>query len=219
MFGWFWYLYGKHFKKQKTMKHGIDVSHHQGKIHFDVVASHNDPKIDFAIIKATEGVTYIDPKLKTNSIEAKYAGLKISYYHFASLNTHNVISDATAEAKFFVDTISSLPSPDLPLVLDIETNKASLTPSEVLRWVTTFFKELDNLGKTDYVLYSYTPFLNANLPKGHGLGKVRLWIAAYTNKPKPVLPEGWSKEWLWQYSAKGRMVGIVGDVDMNKFPE
>lgn len=219
MIGWWLYLYDRHFKKKSYMKNGIDISHHQGNVRFPALALANDPKVDFVIIKATEGTTYIDPKLKNNAAQAKKEGLSIGYYHFASLNTQNVVADAIAEATFFIKTISTLPTPDLPLVLDIETNKAALTKDQVLLWVKSFFQHLETLGKTDYVLYSYTPFLNSNLPADHGLGNIRLWIAAYTNKPQPVLPKGWAKEWLWQYSAKGKVVGIGGDVDMNKFPE
>lgn len=192
---------------------GIDVSHHQGVINWTEVAT---DAIEFAIIKATEGTTYIDPKLIVNAEGAKKAGLKVSYYHFASLNTENIEADSKAEAGFFSSIIKKLPAADLPLVLDIESNKANLKPELVRNWIMGFFAELEYLGHLDYVLYSYTPFLNANLPKNHGLGWLRLWIAAYVNKPQPVLPAGWKNYWLWQYSAKGSIAGIKGDVDMNK---
>lgn len=195
---------------------GIDISHHNGaNIRFDDVKK-DKQQIEFAFIKATEGVNYIDPQLKYNAIEANKAGLKVSYYHFASLNTENVISDAKAEAKHFVSRIAALPVPDLPLVLDIETNKANLPATSVLLWINTFFAELEGYGYKDSILYSYTPFLNLNLPKDHALGNIPLWIAHYTNLPAPRLPIGWDKYKYWQYTAKGRCNGINGDVDMNR---
>lgn len=212
-----WYLPPFNFflkPKRKTMK-GIDVSHHQGAINWSKVATDPMP-VEFAIIKATEGTTFTDPMLFINAEAAKKAGLKVSYYHFASLNTEDVLTDAKAEAQFFAKRLAQVPPPDLPLVLDIESNKANLKPERVSNWIVAFFAELENLGYIDYVLYSYTPFLNANLPKNHGLGWIRLWIAAYVNKPQPVLPVGWKSYWLWQYSAKGSVTGIKGDVDMNK---
>jgi lysozyme len=201
-------------KKPKPM-FGIDISHHQSHIDWSAVAS-DKQNVQFAFIKATEGVNYIDSALKYNSIEAKKAGIKIGYYHFASLNTPNVEMDARTEANHFVDTIKKCPAPDLPLVLDIETNKAGISADMVLLWVKTFFAELEALGYTDYILYSYTPFLDANLPKNHTLGNIRLWIAAYVNLPKPRLPIGWDNWYIWQYSAKGKVSGIRTDCDVNK---
>jgi lysozyme len=211
-----WYIPLLFKRKQKPMILGIDISHHQGVIFFSEVVK--DPQdITYVFIKATEGQTYVDGKLRYNSTEASKAGLKIGYYHFATLNTHNIINDAIAEANFFVDTIEKHPKPNMPLVLDIETNKAGLSPDQVELWVRSFFIQLERRGYDDYLLYSYTPFLNANLPANHDLGNIRLWIAAYVNMPSPRLPRGWLKYYIWQYSAKGRVKGIVGDVDMNRF--
>jgi GH25 family lysozyme M1 (1,4-beta-N-acetylmuramidase) len=194
---------------------GIDVSHHNGKINFDEVAK--DPQgISYVFIKATEGQTYTDSTLKYNATEAKKAGLRVGYYHFASLNTKNVTEDARAEAKFFVAAISKCPYPDMPVVLDIESNKASVPATLVEIWIRSFFAEISNFGYTDYLLYSYTPFLNANLPSNHTLGDIRLWIAAYTKNPTPKLPIGWNNYHIWQYSAKGKVNGISTDCDMNK---
>jgi GH25 family lysozyme M1 (1,4-beta-N-acetylmuramidase) len=208
---WGWIL--KYFKPK--IMNGIDCSHFQGHINFSEVLK-NDPKIDFIYIKATQGVGYTDPALQYNSSEAKKAGLKIGYYHYASINTQDVESDAKAEARYFVSIIEQRSIPDLPLALDIEENKSNLSKEKVLLWIQTFFSELENIHRKDYILYSYTSFLNDNLPKIHNLGNIRLWIAAYVNKPEPVLPNGWRQYYMWQYSAKGHVKGIVGDVDINK---
>jgi len=202
-------------RKTKTAMTYIDVSHHQGNINWNDVVK-NDPKIEGVFIKATQGVGYVDPAMKFNASEAKKAGLKIGYYHYATLNSSNIVTDARQEALFFIDTVRKAAAFDLPLVLDIEENKADLSKFDVLTWIRTFFLELENLGHKEYVLYSYTPFLNSNLPDNHELDNIRLWIAAYVKKDKPVLPKGWNEYWLWQYTAKGRINGIKGDVDMNK---
>lgn len=196
---------------------GIDVSHHQGVIDWKEVVK-NAPPIDFSFIKATEGTTYTDPKFKVNALGAAEAGIPLSYYHFATLNTNNVAQDAKQEAEYFLSVIkqSILPSPRLPLVLDIESNKAGLSKNDVAGWITSFFDTLKQHGENNFVLYSYTPFLDANLPSNHNFGNTRLWLAAYTNKPQPILPVGWKEQWLWQYSAKGAIRGITGNVDLNK---
>src|SRR4051812_9597232 len=100
---------------------GIDVSHNNGTINWAAVAT-NATRVDFAYIKASEGVGYTDPTFKVNAEGAKKAGIKIGYYHFASLNTLNDVPDAKAEADYFMSIIKTAPSVDLPYILDIETN-------------------------------------------------------------------------------------------------
>lgn len=200
---------------------GIDVSHHQGKINWLQVATKNVPKVDFAYIKATEGASSKDNKCAINAREAVKNKIPISYYHFATLNREDEAADAKEEAKFFLDSISTLPKNDLPLALDIESmGKVQLDDGEVLAYIKAFFEVLDQAGKK-YVLYSYTPFLNEHLPPNHDLGHIPLWIAAYTNRPTPKLPVGWDKFWLWQYLASapgfiGRCAGISTACDLNK---
>jgi lysozyme len=190
----------------------IDVSKWQGKIDWaKVKSSHSDLKGVY--IKATEGIGYIDPFLISNAVEANKEGIQVGFYHFASLNAIDVVTDATNEAKFFYNTVKSL-NCELPYVLDIEKNASQIPPKSVLLWIKSFFKELDRLHLDDYVLYSYAPFLNDNLPPDHDLGHYRLWLAAYTDKPK--LPKGWSEYFLWQYTSKGAINGITGSVDLNQ---
>lgn len=195
---------------------GCDVSHYQGHIDWPQVALSTNPKIDFVYLKSTQGNTYIDPMLKFNAYEAKQAGFKIGYYHFATLNSHYVTQDAEQEALFFIDTIKKMPAYDLPLVLDIEVNKAGITRIEVDGWIKQFFATLIGQGKTDYVLYSSAGFLNENLPTGHSHSNTRLWLAHYTEKPAPKLPTGWTDFWMWQKSQTGKVAGIKGYVDMNR---
>jgi GH25 family lysozyme M1 (1,4-beta-N-acetylmuramidase) len=136
------------------------------------------------------------------------------------LNKEDEVPDAIEEAKFFLKTISSLPKSDLPLVLDIESMnpKVDLDPKEVLAYINAFFGHLAINGH-EYALYSYTPFLDGNLPLDHNLSDVKLWIAQYNNKPYPRMPRGWTKYWIWQYSGDtggGRVTGIPNVVDLNK---
>jgi len=193
---------------------GIDVSHHNGTIDWAKVAA-NPTKVDFVYIKASEGVGYTDPMFAANAKGAKQAGLKIGYYHFASLNTLNDVPDAKSEADYFMSLIKSAPATDLPFALDIETNDIGLDKTHVLEWINTFFAEMKQGGYTDTILYSYAPFLDANLPANHGLGNIRLWLAAYVDPAKLKLPAGWSGYYIWQKSASGTISGITGNVDLN----
>lgn len=194
----------------------IDISHHQDGINFAELKASINPRIDAVIIKATEGSNYVDSKLMFNSFQAKKVGFPIGYYHFGTLNSKEVTKDAEQEAIFFLDTVHKAGPHDLPLVLDIETNKAALSKIEVLAWIKQFFFTLKDHGKENYVIYSSASFLNDNLPDGHGLGNIPLWVAHYTSKPSPAIPHGWSDYWLWQFSQTGRVPGIKGNVDLNR---
>lgn len=186
----------------------IDISKYQDKIDWKQV------KVDGVYIKATEGVGYIDPQFKSHVIGANAYNIPIGFYHFATLNSTDVIKDSAAEAKCFYEATKGF-KVALPYVLDIERNDAKLNPADVLKWIQNFVLTLHLYGINDVVIYSYAPFLNDNLPKNHQLGQVLpLWLAAYTNKPK--LPNGWDKAWLWQYSSDGKVDGITGNVDLNK---
>ncbi|QOT01293.1 hypothetical protein JNUCC42_09155 [Brevibacterium sp. JNUCC-42] len=57
---------------------GIDVSKWQGEI--NQVASDG---VKYAFIKATEGTSLVDRKLKENAQRANRAGIKVGYYHLA----------------------------------------------------------------------------------------------------------------------------------------
>ena len=59
---------------------GIDVSHYQGAINWTSV---RNAGIQFAFIKATEGVSYRDPRFDTNYVGAYNAGVIRGAYHFA----------------------------------------------------------------------------------------------------------------------------------------
>lgn len=192
----------------------IDVSKWQGKIDWSKVkASH--PEIEGVYIKASEGIGYTDPMMTINAVGATKEGFKVGFYHFATLNAADVTNDAQSEAKWFIKSIGSL-TRSMPMVLDIEKNVNNLPKDKVLLWVKSFFNELHENAINDVMLYSYTPFLDSNLPANHDLGTYPLWIAAYT--PALKLPHGWDKQALWQYSEHGVMDGVSGFVDLNKTP-
>lgn len=186
----------------------IDISKYQNKIDWSKV------KVDGVYIKATEGTGYTDPEFKNHVVGASSINIPIGFYHFATLNSKDVIADSASEANAFFKATKGI-KVSLPYALDIEKNDIALSPGEVLKYIQNFVLTLHACGLNDIVIYSYTPFLNINLPKNHQLGlTLPLWIAAYTKDLK--LPNGWDKAWMWQYSSEGVVDGISGHVDLNK---
>ncbi|MBI3511859.1 MAG: glycoside hydrolase family 25 protein [Bacteroidetes bacterium] len=194
---------------------GIDVSHNNGNINWNKVKS-SHPRIRFAYIKATQGVGYTDPQAKNFGAGALQSGLRIGYYHFASLNSLDIVKDAQAEADYFDAVLKTLSPATLPPVLDIETNEKRLNTQQVEEWITNFFQRMQAHGHLRVFIYSYKPFFDSNLPANHQFGNMPLWLAQYRNVPAPSLPHGWNKFTIWQYTDKGKVDGISGNCDMNK---
>lgn len=213
------------------MKHGIDVSYAQGDIEWDKVET------DFVIIKCSTGINCPDTKLWDNARGAERRGIPLTYYHWATLKTFDVVKDAKEEAKEFINYLASLPKyhPGLPPILDFEEENTLKFPPEMMQlWVLTFYSELMKAGH-GMLLYGYAPYFNVNLPDNHILGHIPLWIAGYpwddpnrkknefatipedVGKPR-LLPKGWTmdKVRIWQYSGQGRKADVSDShVDLN----
>lgn len=94
--------------------HGIDISHHQGEIDWEVLR--NNGMIDkypvrFVMIKATEGASNLDRRFKENFHQAREYGFVRGAYHFWSTT-----SSGRAQAEYFLSNVQ-LEEGDLPPVL------------------------------------------------------------------------------------------------------
>ncbi len=63
---------------------GIDISMHNGIVNFSALKNGG---IKTVIIKATEGVDYIDPYFERHYKGANAQGLNVGFYHFMSEKT------------------------------------------------------------------------------------------------------------------------------------
>ena len=189
-----------------TFVEGIDVSHAQGTIDWGTVANSKT----FTFIKATEGTDFFDPNFTTNWTNSQKAGLLRGAYHFF----HPTV-DPIAQAKFFLSKIQS--RGDLPPVLDVEWSKdmpdPSADPKGVLAAVTQFVDYItNNYGRP--IIYTSPSYWNI-LPASNIGDKADLWVADWTMPVDKM--HDWNTFAFWQYSEKGQVAGIVGDVDLDRF--
>ncbi len=191
----------------------IDTSKWNGTIDWNKVKS--DPQnIKGVIIKASEGATTRHPTVYKQADGAKAAGLGISFYHFATWNSEDEVKDAAEEARFFLSVVQSAAKPDLPLILDIESNTPiPYTKDEMMDYVGEFVRVVEAAGY-EIAIYASPGFLNSYFPANHPFTRLKLWIADYT-PPINKVP-GWTSIWLHQYTDKGKVQGIATDVDMNR---
>jgi lysozyme len=184
---------------------GVDVSHHQNdRAAIDwakVVAA----GYEFAMVKLTEGSTFVDPCGVANVNDARSAGMKyVGGYHFAHFNS---VDDAKIEAAHFNEVASGL-NLDF-VVLDIEHKEAQGDLSDA---VSAFLDAVSANGKP--VLYSYTAFIKAHLG-GAKLVKYPLWIARY-GVSDPGSNGAWGANWsIWQHDSQAIVDGISGNCDVN----
>jgi hypothetical protein len=72
------------------MIHGIDVSAYQP-------TAYSVDGLDFVIVKATEGLSYTNPRLAAQAKRARDAGLVVGFYHYP-----HMANDPRAEADYFL---------------------------------------------------------------------------------------------------------------------
>ena len=188
---------------------GIDVSEYQGYIDYARVKASG---IQVVYIKASEGTTIIDPYFRTNYDNAKSQGLKVGFYHFVRARNED---DAVREATFFHSVISGT-SPDCRLAMDFEVFDG-LSVKRINQISFAFLQKLQELTRKECVVYSDE--YNARTVFSRELASAYpLWIAEY-GVDIPSSTGNW-EEWIgFQYYDRGRIDGINGDVDLDRFRE
>jgi lysozyme len=200
---------------------GLDCSKYQKDITWSLAKAAG---IQFAFIKATEGNAYSETNiynLKARVLDAQKNNIKIGYYHFARpSDIANPEQDALNEIQNVLTHLELLPTPNLPLVLDIEAYAKSDVWAQtdkvdhMNRFITTFIQKMDEKN-IKVILYSYKSFLDINTSSQFGLP---LWIAAYLNNPEislPLIPNDWTEWKIWQFTEQGQINGYNGNIDLD----
>lgn len=180
-----------------------DISHYQGEINWELARK----DLRLCIFRASIGYNKDDKYLSY----AKNCGIPFGVYHYVKAGT---ASEAEIEAKFFYETATQNNIQPLFFVADIEyeTQTKSTTKPVTLAFCNTLRK----LGVKKMGLYigqSRYPYIEDSLNEFDFI-----WIPRYgkntgysdeTYKPKYPCD-------LWQYTSKGKVEGISGNVDLNK---
>jgi lysozyme len=188
--------------------HGIDVSHHNDIINWDEVKKMNIKgiTIEFAFIKATQGVSYIDNQFARNWKQCKKYGIPRGAYHY-----FNEFKSGKEQANHFIKTVGELLPGDLFPVLDIEENGGvakEVLIKEGLEWL----KIVEQHYGVKPIVYAGVNFYKTQL--GNAFNDYPFWAAHYNEKHQPRTERNWQ---LWQHNERGSVNGISGDVDFNVF--
>jgi len=192
------------FEKNGIRTFGLDISHHQGYIDWDSVATSKHP-IQFIFMRATDGSRILDHEFHRNWEESRGKTFIRGVYHFYRPN-----QSSTSQFNFFKSHVY-LRKGDLPPVLDLERN--SLFGKEnllrgVKNWLTLAEKH-----------YGVKPIIYANLDfykryfKTKDFKAYHFWIAAYSGRHR-VADIPWT---FHQYTEHMFVKGIEGNVDGDDF--
>lgn len=166
----------------------------------------DDVQVKFAFIKATEGISSVDPYFQRNWREAPKAGIVCGAYHYFIPKKSGLW-----QARFFLQTVK-FEQGDLPPVVDIE-QLSGVSPEKMRMELLDFINHVEKKTKVKPIIYSGLVFYKDHL-KGH-FDNYPLWIAHYY---KPELKAGADAQWFfWQHSDRARINGINHIVDFNAF--
>jgi len=188
---------------------GIDVSRHNGKIDWNAVKASG---VDYVIIRcgyrgSSTGVLIEDQNFRTNIKGATAAGLKVGVYVFSqAINEVEAVKEASLAVSLvkgynltypiFIDTESSGGRAD-------KIDKATRTAV-----VNAFCQTVASAGYKPGIYASKTWFED-KLNMG-AIGNYKIWLAQYS--PAPTYKGRYD---MWQYTSKGKISGISGNVDLN----
>lgn len=185
---------------------GIDVSHHQGKINYDnlVQMQSGGDSVQFAYVKATEGVDFIDSRYDINAEGFSEKGIPFGFYHY-----FHPASSARQQAAFFAETIQFYNFKLRP-VIDVEVDQGQ-SAKALADSIQVFYDRVEAIIGTRPILYTYISFYNDYL-RTSVLAQEDLWLASYSKELSLI---DYPTMLLWQFTEKGTVDGITTYVDLN----
>ena len=188
---------------------GIDVSTHNGNIDWNKVKSSG---VSYVIIRtgyrgSTQGSLVEDNKFRQNIKGATNAGLKVGVYFFSQAINE---VEAVEEASMVLSQIKGYKLA-YPVFIDVEPSGGradGLSTGDRTKVVNAFCQTIQNNGYKAGIYANkswFTNKLNTSALSGY-----KIWLAQYNST---VTYKG--RYDMWQYSDKGKINGISGNVDMN----
>ena len=197
---------------ENKIKKIIDISSWQGDIDFEKVKD----EVDGVIIRLGYGTTLLDEPVldskfyeyinELNRLDLLYG---IYFYGYAQ----NIFA-SNLEVKFVNNVLSNLNiSKDIYIFYDAEINTFNdIYYSRIIYEpvVNNFITVLNGLGYSNVGLYSnYYMLTNGSLAFDHNYP---IWVAEYNDECH------YEKDYIgWQFTSKGQINGINGNVDVNLF--
>lgn len=188
---------------------GIDISKHNGNIDWNAVKNSG---VQYVILRcgyrgSASGVLVEDQKFKKNIQGATAAGLKVGIYFFSQAVNE---VEAVEEASMTLSLIKNYRI-TYPVYIDVESANGradGISKAARTSVINAFCQTIRNSGYTPG-LYANKNWLTEKINTG-ALGGCKIWLAQYV-----AAPTYGGRYEMWQYSSRGSIAGIKGNVDLN----
>lgn len=189
---------------------GIDISHWNGAVNFDVIRAHQ-PKVCFIAAKATESDYFKDDKFDYNWAEMKRIGVGRIAYHFMRFDV-----SGESQAEKLLSATQDWDWEHDRLALDCEAEGAQ-TASEITGIVNSCAEILNHTTGRYPIIYSRAEWVNRKMITSW-MPEYSWWLANYLKPlpkplytaekmPPPPLPKGVSTWLIHQTGSRGKSIG------------
>ena len=198
---------------------GPDISHHQGRINWDILTS----KSSFIIIRTGDGIIY--PDMKDSNIDVNWRQAKAHELPRGNYSYFRPEIDPKLQAENQIKHLGG-DLGEMDTYGDFECNDKGLSKNQVTDAMNEYFRRADTLTGKLTGIYSSPGFWNSNVNylQIDKLNQRPKWVARWTFASTPYpLPNGWLDWGVWQKSAdgnlRGREFGALGSrsIDLNVF--
>lgn len=188
-------------------KYGIDISENQGTVKFSQIKAAG---VEFAILRSIKKNLIVDKKFEEYYSGCRNAGILVGIYKYGYATT---VEEARREAEVVLDLLACR-NLDLPVFYDAEDASQRALPRETLTAIIRTFLEVIVAGGYQAAIYCNLDWYR-NVIDITAFTDVDFWVARYgvnNGQPgeKPAVGEV-----CWQYTSRGSVPGISGNVDLN----
>ena len=198
--------------------YGIDEASYQS----ENIASY--PGAKFAIVKTTEGLSYQNPKARTQTITAKQAGIAVGGYHYGHFSGN--VTQAIQEGNFAVQVAKNVGIPLGSLyAADWETGSGNVTSGNKEDNTNAILAFMDVVAKAGYkpLLYSGKGLLTKNINTKKITDKYGdcLWVAYYKVEGRQDTADfNWFPTMdhvaIWQFTDNWKGMNVDGNITVKK---
>ena len=196
---------------------GPDISTHNGNVDVKRIRDAGYKRIG---IRAGYGKNNTDQKFNRNALACANLGVPVILYWFSYAYNEQM---AEKEAEYAVAHAKKYWG-KCPIAFDLEydsvryarTKGVNINKDLATRMAVAFLRKVKELGYIP-VIYSNKDYLKNYFDMDKitaQCGKVYLWYAKYSSS---ITAAERNKAHIWQYTSRGRIPGVSGNVDMNEF--
>jgi lysozyme len=183
---------------------GCDVSHWEGIIDWRVAARW----VPFAYFKCTDGQSMFDNTYQINKAGCQAAGIPFAPYHYWQ-PTH----DPEEQAIYFVTKVGDHAG---RYIVDVEESSSLFR--DLGGRLFPCLKKIEQLTGKKPAIYTSAGFWNEHMnPKPAWAHEYELLVAHYTIEHTPILPIGWDRWIIWQYTDSFYFPGCQSAADGDWF--